>query len=613
MTAGPVVHRGGARFTGDGTRVVCFAGDDAGGQYVEGWELGAAGPRRTMRTAFPHESAASQLVALDDGRALQSWHAPARQTVELVDPAGERRTLGTSTTPLRLLPGPGGSGWPATAVAPEADGTSMVHRVSDGDPWLTPVARVPGRLGGAAVCGDRLALTVLGASGPAPALLDLRTGALGPLVDPPPGTACHVLLSAGDHVLLAVGSGSGHRLAVATASADGPVPLRLLDGLGGLGGSVTPVAMDPSGTTLALLVGRGARSELVLYDIADTTDAVDAVDAADTHAAGAVRPVRGPYGSFIPTASWGAHGLWLPYSTPTRPTAFGWLPPGASRLRTPADFGPRPSGRWTPGRLETFPGAAGPVEAVVYGADWRTSPRVVVALHGGPESHWTLAFDRLFQTFADAGLTVVAPNQRGSTGYGKAYAGAIVGAWGGPDLADIRALARRITAERGERLPRPALYGSSYGGFLALLAAAADPDAWSACAAVAPFHSAGALYDGATPPVRGLVERLQGRAEVHDALGPRDLELMASRIRTPVLIAHGLLDETIPVTHARQLAERLTAEGQCEVAYHEVPGRGHLLFEGNPADPVVLAVTGFLGRDTARRQASLAGSGGSAP
>ena len=84
---------------------------------------------------------------------------------------------------------------------------------------------------------------------------------------------------------------------------------------------------------------------------------------------------------------------------------------------------------WVDARVESLPGADGPIETVVYGPDWRSSSVVVVALHGGPDAHWTLAFDSLFQLLAGAGLTVVAPNQRGSTGYGRAYQDAIAGAW----------------------------------------------------------------------------------------------------------------------------------------------------------------------------------------
>jgi dipeptidyl aminopeptidase/acylaminoacyl peptidase len=219
---------------------------------------------------------------------------------------------------------------------------------------------------------------------------------------------------------------------------------------------------------------------------------------------------------------------------------------------------------------------------------------VVVALHGGPDQHWTLEFAPLFQMLAHAGLAVVAPNQRGSTGYGTAHARAIIGAWGGPDLADIRELGRTIVAARDPDARRPAVYGSSYGGFLALLTAAADPDGWSACAAVAPFRSVESLYAQAGRPTRNLIDRLDGHPRVDDELGPRDLGRLVSRIRASVLIAHGLLDETIPVTQSRELVDRLVSRGHHDVTYREPPNRGHLAFRASRTDPLALEITRFL-------------------
>ncbi|MEU3934005.1 alpha/beta fold hydrolase [Streptomyces sp. NPDC029044] len=576
------LHRVSRAFSPNGLRAVCVAHDEAGTRHLETWELTDAGPRRRLRITLDGELPLTQCVALDDGRALLSWHEPGGvQRIDLFDRTGGRRPLGPCPTPLRLLPGLDLPGWMATAIAYGADDHSTVFRVGNHEPWLTPITRLPGRLGGAAAIGACLAVTAVVDGRPTPLRIDPAVperDRVTRLAGADFRTDAHVLLSRAGRVLLAVNTDAGLRLGVASDMA-----VRLLDGPQPADSTVTPLALDPTGSRLAAAVNRGARSELALYDMES----------------GALRQVATPPGVLGPEAAWTDRGLWLPFSGPTRPTVFGWMGPRESELW----WEEAQSGRH-PARLERLPGAAGPVEAVVYGPDWRGGAPVVIALHGGPDRHWTLGFDALFQLFADAGLAVIAPNQRGSTGYGREHADAIRGAWGGPDLADIRALRAYVDKTRGPGAPRPAVYGSSYGAFLALLATAADPDGWSGCVAVAPFSSVSSLYADANPPTRNLIDRLAGHGDVDDALGPRDLLRLAERIRTRVFLLHGRLDETIPVSQSRALAHRLIDAGHGHVTYREPADRGHAAFTALANTPQPREITDFLSLPDARRGAS---------
>jgi len=572
-----IVSRGATRFSPDGGRAACRAVDHTGAQTLELWQLTPAGPRRTTSVAASGEASQAQLVVLADGRTLHCGYRSGEQTVAVVHPDGRSTPLAGASGPLRFLPAPTGSGWLATALSPAGDDTLVSAVLADGD--RRAVTRLPGRVGGAGVSGEHLVVTVLVAGVPTVvrlATVDGRCAPLLPADDPLSGTPAHLLTTGGGYALLGLSvarseavspEGPGHRLAVATTAAG---TARLVPGGAGLPGVATPIAMDSTGGTALLTVVRGVRSELHRIDLAT----------------GATSAVAVPPGVLTAIGGCSPDGWWLPYSAPDRPHLFGWLPARADALRMARE--PGDVAGWADARVEQLPGALGPVEAVVYGPDWRNSPGVVLALHGGPDAHWDLAFDPFFQLLARSGLTVVAPNQRGSTGYGRAHADAINGAWGGPDVADVLAVVRGLRAGRGPHAARPVAYGTSYGAFLALLAVAKDPQAWSGCAAIAPFRSAASLYPQAGPAVRNLIDRLGGRGE-----RSADLAAVIDRITVPVLLAHGLLDETIPVSQSRELAGRLSAAGR-RVRYLEAPGRGHSVLRATPADPVTAALLAFL-------------------
>ncbi|NMB82204.1 MAG: S9 family peptidase, partial [Ignavibacteria bacterium] len=60
-------------------------------------------------------------------------------------------------------------------------------------------------------------------------------------------------------------------------------------------------------------------------------------------------------------------------------------------------------------------------------------------IHGGPQGHWNDEFHYRWnsQLFASKGYVVVAPNPRGSTGYGQKFTDEISGDWGGKVYVDL--------------------------------------------------------------------------------------------------------------------------------------------------------------------------------
>ena len=122
------------------------------------------------------------------------------------------------------------------------------------------------------------------------------------------------------------------------------------------------------------------------------------------------------------------------------------------------------------------------------------------------------------------------------------------------------------------------MLGTSYGAFLALLAAALDPSLWAGCVAVAPFLSGPRLYPEAGEAIRTLTERLGGLTVPNDGKA-RDALERCGEISSPVLLVHGTSDDVIPVGQSRLLYRRLVAQGHRRAELLEIPGEGH--------DPVV--------------------------
>nr|WP_282961348.1 alpha/beta fold hydrolase [Streptomyces virginiae] len=221
--------------------------------------------------------------------------------------------------------------------------------------------------------------------------------------------------------------------------------------------------------------------------------------------------------------------------------------------------------RWATAHTEWLEGASGRIEAIVYGgSQWRSAPRLLIALHGGPESAWRFEFDPMFQRLSRSGIAVVAPNQRGSQGYGRAHKDAIRGAWGGPDLDDICHIARTLSAQRrSRRLPPLLIYGSSYGGYLALLASARCPEIWSHCAVFSAFTSPQSLHADGSDGVRSFLKRLHALPEPQQP-EKHDAAKLAAHISARILIVHGHHDDVVPVSQARRLRSALRKAGRTE-------------------------------------------------
>ncbi|WP_377271787.1 alpha/beta fold hydrolase [Peterkaempfera sp. SMS 1(5)a] len=626
-TAAPALRRVGFTFSADGSHAACVAAADGGRWYAESWRLDAPGGA-ALPTALPlpggrPENPHTQVVSLADGRVLVCRRDGDLNRLAVLAPAvshAEEHFVGTLRAPaLRLLPLPVPAtvrpGAPvAVALATDARPATSVWLLGPGDGAAPQcAAEVPGLFGGGTWLdheGRLLALDRVADGTVRSVVLDLTSGAVTPLLElaEQPTNDRLVLFDPGTRLALVRSDAPGEdRLGWGLLG--GPDPLRFPEALHRPGTLLRPVAVEPGRAEprVAVQLDRGAGSALALW----------------SPATGRLDPLPVPAGRLGGVAHWSAAGLRMPYSAPDRPAAMATLdvaallrPPAPRRppdAAVPVTTGwrldgsaaaPGDGGRWQPAGSAAVPAAEGRMEAVVYGgAGWAAARHLVVALHGGPTDAWRLEFEPTLQRLAADGVAVAAPNQRGSSGYGPEYALCLRGAWGGPDLEDVLCLLSELATRRAALgLEPPALFGISYGAFLALLAACHAPAGQVArCAVVAPFLSGARLLAEAAAPVRALTTRLGGGVPIDDERGPRDVLRLCHRIEIPLLMVHGDRDEVVPVSQSRALRQQLLRVGRTEGAdfrYVEVAGAGHELLaeEGAPALRELLAAFLHAGR-----------------
>jgi dipeptidyl aminopeptidase/acylaminoacyl peptidase len=509
---------------------------------------------------------ASHTLPLDDGRILLSRSGETELSrphqLALLEPRdgdfAEQR-LGEVSTLLGggLLPSPS-SAQLAFFVARDDPEHSTIWRLSTSPPRMEPVVHVPGSLsGGVWLDGDAGVLAVNQD-------LDGRSsGIVIDLIQREWRRIWSVSDRSADRIVL---YSPRSKLLIVTTNATGEE--RLGWGLLGEGGVHFPETLHrPGYVRRALALDRGGE-RLLVHDSQGAVSQLFTYTPADQH----LRPIAGPAGTASSPASWAGDLIRFRFSTPDHPPTLATVRLGTeARWSLSRDCEAGNETTWAGAELVEIRGPAGPIEAIVYGGPaWWQCPHLVVALHGGPLSSWRFEFDPLFQRLAAAGIAILAPNYRGSTGYGDEYLRAVVANWGGPDLDDVLHLGRYLEKERAPlQLPKPVVLGASYGAFLALLAACHEPEMWSACVALAPFLSGPRLHESANGVVRNRVEQLGGLKDIDDVMGPRDVLRTCTSLSAPLLLVHGTRDLTVPVEQSRMLARRLFELGRSEGADFE--------------------------------------------
>ena len=190
--------------------------------------------------------------------------------------------------------------------------------------------------------------------------------------------------------------------------------------------------------------------------------------------------------------------------------------------------------------------------------DERGYPGIVYP-HGGPTAEYDLHWDPVCQYFVAKGYVILCPNFRGSTGYGRTFKEGNLFNWGVGDLKDCLAGADVLATQSYVDRARLAVWGQSYGGYLAQLALCRDADYR--------FHCGIALYGDSHLKTSWALGDHSGRQDVEWQMGmpgPQRARYEASsplnhvqNIRAPLLMIHGELDQRVHVSESRQMSEAM--------------------------------------------------------
>src|SRR5262245_3599112 len=202
----------------------------------------------------------------------------------------------------------------------------------------------------------------------------------------------------------------------------------------------------------------------------------------------------------------------------------------------------------------------------------------IVYVHGGPTAQTMNLFSRNIQYLVNQGYVVIAPNYRGSTGYGKEFMDANRFDMGGGDLADCLAASDWVKQTGYVDPKKLVIMGGSYGGYMTMMGVTKASNVWAAGVAIVPFVNWFTEIKNEDPLLREYDVATMGNPD-----DPKNKQLFEDRspvyhldsIRAPLLMLAGGHDPRCPASETRQTEEAIKKRsGTVEVKIYDNEGHG---------------------------------------
>ncbi len=334
------------------------------------------------------------------------------------------------------------------------------------------------------------------------------------------------------------------------------------------------LALTDDGTRMALVTNEDGYSRLELFDVSTGWDARREL------------PLPALPRGTIPEISWSPDGTRLALTlniTNDAPDIWIWDVEEQILCRaTRSSLGGIPQDMLVMPSLVHYPTFDGrEIPAFLYLPQNRQSEElpIVIYVHGGPESQSRPIFNPVIQYFVAHGFGVLAPNVRGSTGYGYQYQSLDDVRLRMDSVADLQQAVFWLCQSGIADPEQIAVMGGSYGGFMVLSAITIYPDLWAAAVDIVGIANFVTFLENTGPWRRKLREAEYGSLENDRAFLEQISPIRSvDRIIAPLFVVHGANDPRVPVGEAEQIVAALRSRN-VPVEYMRFEDEGHGLIK----------------------------------
>ena len=214
--------------------------------------------------------------------------------------------------------------------------------------------------------------------------------------------------------------------------------------------------------------------------------------------------------------------------------------------------------------------------------------------HGGPTGQMVDYWNTDVAALTSRGYICLAPNPRGSTGYGLDFQKANFQDLGGGDLKDEIAGLDFLKATGFVDPKKIGITGGSYGGFMTLMAIGKAPDIWAAGVEEYGIINWSTMLKSSDPSLNEYLKSLLGNPEQNRKIYDADSPITYIRNeRAPLLVLQGDNDPRVPKEEAQQVVDLLKKEGRIvDVHYYANEGHGFVKRE-NQIDSIRRTIAWF--------------------
>ncbi|WOV88125.1 S9 family peptidase [Sporosarcina oncorhynchi] len=309
---------------------------------------------------------------------------------------------------------------------------------------------------------------------------------------------------------------------------------------------IDEMSLSPNGQALAFCVNTGGVSKLGIYY--PETDSYILANPVEKHV--------------IDSLSWlSDNKLVFGLKTPTQPGDI-WTYDIQSKKMERLTFisaSETVGNYWVEPELHTYKSFDGlEVPYFIYSKGEADNKPAVIYVHGGPEGQTKADYNPVLQYLVHKGFTVVAPNIRGSNGYGRKYLQLDDADKRLDAVADLASLTEELAKIHHVDSTKIGIMGRSYGGFMVLAALTHYPELWAAGVDIVGMSNLRTFLQNTGEWRRYLREFEYGSLAAHsdyfEEIAPMNL---THKITAPLLVFHGRNDTRVPVSEAEQLVRDL--------------------------------------------------------